>query len=205
MEKRIITISREYGSGGRQVGLMVAKRLGMEFYDKELIDAAAKEIGFPAETVAAKEQQLTNSVLYNFALGTIYGTAYPREPKLSDLPLTEQIFLAQKKVIEEAAGRLPAVFIGRCADAILKDRDDVLKVFIYADKDIRKKRPVEEYGDVPGYIDEFLHDMDKRRRIHYENYTNQKWGDRSNYDLMLNSGLLGVETCVDIVCAAAGR
>lgn len=78
MGKKIITISREYGSGGRQVGLTVAKKLGMEFYDKELIDAAAKEIGFPTEMIADREQRLTNSLLYNFAMGTLYGIAYPR-------------------------------------------------------------------------------------------------------------------------------
>ena len=100
MEKKIITISREYGSGGRQIGLVAAKKLGMEFYDKELIDAAAKEIGFPAEIIADREQRLTNSLLYNFAMGTLYGLSYPKEPKLSELPLTEQIYVAQKKAIE---------------------------------------------------------------------------------------------------------
>ena len=205
MGKKIITISREYGSGGRQVGLTVAKKLGMEFYDKELIDAAAKEIGFPTEMIADREQRLTNSLLYNFAMGTLYGIAYPREPKVSELPLTEQIYQAQKKAIEEAAKRGSCIFVGRCADYILKSRPDVLRVFIYADRDIRKRRAIEEYGEIEEYIDEFMYQTDKRRRIHYENYTNQKWGSRENYDLMLNSGLLGVETCVDIVCAAAGR
>ena len=119
MEKKIITISREYGSGGRQIGLTAAKKLGMEFYDKELIDAAAKEIGFPAEIIADREQRLTNSLLYNFAMGTLYGLSYPKEPKLSELPLTEQIYVAQKKAIEEAAKRGSCVFIGRCADYIL--------------------------------------------------------------------------------------
>ena len=159
MGKKIITISREYGSGGRQVGLTVAKKLGMEFYDKELIDAAAKEIGFPTEMIADREQRLTNSLLYNFAMGTLYGIAYPREPKITELPLTEQIFQAQKKAIEE-------------------------------------------YGEIEEYIDEFMYQTDKRRRIHYENYTNQKWGSRENYDLMLNSGDLGIEKCVDLLCEA---
>ena len=121
MEKKIITISREYGSGGRQIGLTAAKKLGMEFYDKELIDAAAKEIGFPAEIIADREQRLTNSLLYNFAMGTLYGLSYPKEPKLSELPLTEQIYVAQKKAIEEAAKRGSCVFIGRCADYILSN------------------------------------------------------------------------------------
>ena len=196
MGKKIITISREYGSGGRQVGLTVAKKLGMEFYDKELIDAAAKEIGFPTEMIADREQRLTNSLLYNFAMGTLYGIAYPREPKVSELPLTEQIYQAQKKAIEEAAKRGSCIFVGRCADYILKSRPDVLRVFIYADRDIRKRRAIEEYGEIEEYIDEFMYQTDKRRRIHYENYTNQKWGSRENYDLMLNSGDLGLDKCV---------
>ena len=202
MGKKIITISREYGSGGRQVGLTVAKKLGMEFYDKELIDAAAKEIGFPTEMIADREQRLTNSLLYNFAMGTLYGIAYPREPKVSELPLTEQIYQAQKKSIEEAAKRGSCIFVGRCADYILKSRPDVLRVFIYADRDIRKRRAIEEYGEIEEYIDEFMYQTDKRRRIHYENYTNQKWGSRENYDLMLNSGDLGLDKCVELLCEA---
>lgn len=202
MGKKIITISREYGSGGRQVGLTVAKKLGMEFYDKELIDAAAKEIGFPTEMIADREQRLTNSLLYNFAMGTLYGIAYPREPKVSGLPLTEQIYQAQKKAIEEAAKRGSCIFVGRCADYILKSRPDVLRVFIYADRDIRKRRAIEEYGEIEEYIDEFMYQTDKRRRIHYENYTNQKWGSRENYDLMLNSGDLGLDKCVELLCEA---
>ena len=202
MGKKIITISREYGSGGRQVGLTVAKKLGMEFYDKELIDAAAKEIGFPTEMIADREQRLTNSLLYNFAMGTLYGIAYPREPKVSELPLTEQSYQAQKKAIEEAAKRGSCIFVGRCADYILKSRPDVLRVFIYADRDIRKRRAIEEYGEIEEYIDEFMYQTDKRRRIHYENYTNQKWGSRENYDLMLNSGDLGLDKCVELLCEA---
>ena len=202
MGKKIITISREYGSGGRQVGLTVAKKLGMEFYDKELIDAAAKEIGFPTEMIADREQRLTNSLLYNFAMGTLYGIAYPREPKVSELPLTEQIYQAQKKAIEEAAKRGSCIFVGRCADYILKSRPDVLRVFIYADRDIRKRRAIEEYGEIEEYIDEFMYQTDKRRRIHYENYTNQKWGSRENYDLMLNSGDLRLDKCVELLCEA---
>ena len=203
MMKKIITISREYGSGGRQIGLMAAKKLGMEFYDKELIDAAAKEIGFPSELIADREQRLTNSLLYNFAMGTIYGMAYPKEPKISELPLTEQIFLAQKKAIEEAAKRGSCMFIGRCADYILRSRPDILRVFVYADRNIRKRRAIQEYGDLEEYIDEFMHQTDKKRRLYYENYTNQKWGNRENYDLMLNSGELGIDKCVELICSAA--
>ena len=202
MAKKIITISREYGSGGRQIGYMAAKKLGMEFYDKELIDAAAREIGFPPELIADREQRLTNSLLYNFAMGALYGLTYPREPKVSELPLAEQIFVAQKKTIEEAAKKGSCVFIGRCADYILRSRPDVLRVFVYADREVRKRRAVEAYGVLQENIDEFLYQSDKRRRIHYENFTNQEWGSRENYDLMLNSGDLGLDKCVELLCEA---
>ena len=202
MSKKIITISREYGSGGRQIGQLVSKKLGMDFYDKELIDLATKEIGFSPELIADKEQRVTNSLLYNFAMGSLYGIAYPRTPKPEELPLTEQIFIAQKKIIQDAARRSSCVFVGRCADYILKDRDDVLKVFIYCDKEIRRQRALAEYGEIEDYIDEFMHQTDKKRRIHYETFTNQKWGRRENYDIMLNSGQLGIETCVQILCDA---
>lgn len=202
MAKKIITISREYGSGGRQIGQMAAERLNMEFYDKALIDAAAKEIGFSPELIEDREQRLTNSLLYNFAVGALYGVTYPREPKPSELPLTEQIFMVQKRTIEEAAKKGSCVFIGRCADQILKSRPDVLRVFIYSDRNIRKRRAIEEYGIAEENADEFMYQSDKRRRIYYENYTNQKWGSRENYDLMLNSGELGIERCVELICAA---
>lgn len=120
MKKQIITISREYGSGGRQIGLLTAERLGMKFYDKALIEAASREIGFPEDMIADHDQKLTNSLLYNFALGTLRGAAFPNEPKSKYLPLTEQVFRVQKQTIEEAAKQGPAVFIGRCADAILQ-------------------------------------------------------------------------------------
>ncbi len=102
----------------------------------------------------------------------------------------------------EAAKRGSCVFIGRCADYILKSRPDVLRVFVYADRDIRLRRAIDEYGDLEEHIDEFMHQTDKRRRIYYENYTNQRWGDRENYDLMLNSGDLGIEKCVELICQA---
>ena len=134
----------------------------MDFYDKELIDLAAKEIGFSPELIADKEQRVTNSLLYNFAMGSLYGIAYPRTPKPEELPLTEQIFIAQKKIIQDAARRSSCVFVGRCADYILKDRDDVLKVFIYCDKEIRRQRALAEYGEIEDYIDEFMHQTDKK-------------------------------------------
>lgn len=203
MAKNIITISREYGSGGRKIGMLVAERLGIPYYDSELIDAAAEEVDFPPEMIADREQRLTRSVLYNFAVGAVYGISYPKPPKTERLPLAEQIFLAQKKAIEQAADRGPCVIIGRCADAILKDRPDILRVFIYADMESRKKRAVEEYGDIEEQVDVQIRKNDKHRRIHYENYANMEWGGRESHDLLINSGVFGIEGCVDLICRAS--
>lgn len=203
MESGIITISREYGSGGREIAQEVAKKLGIPFYDRDLVDQAAKESGFTPEFVAEREQRLNSSFLYNFALGGIYGLAYPRQPEMKELPVAEQIFLAQKKVILELAGQGPCVLVGRCADYILRDRKDLLKVFIYADRKERECRAVEKYGRVEDQVDEVVRLIDKQRRLHYEAYTTQIWGDRSNYNLMLDSGAFGIEGCVAIICEAA--
>lgn len=203
MMKKIITISREYGSGGRQIGQIVADKLGIPFYDRKIIEETAKEAGLSPEFVEGHEEKLQNSFFYNFALGAIYGLAHPDKPDIKSLPATERIFLAQQKVIEELADQGPCVIVGRCADFILKDREDMMKVFIYADKETRKKRVIEEYGRLPEYIDQTLAYVDKHRKLHYETYTTQEWGDRKNYHLMLDSTAFGMEGCAEIICQAA--
>lgn len=203
MESSIITISREYGSGGREIAQKAAKRLQIPFYDRDLIDKTAKESGFTPEFVAEREQRLGSNFLYSFALGGIYGLAYPRKPEMKELPVAEQIFLAQKKVIEELAGQGPCIFVGRCADYILRDKPKLLKTFIYADRKVRECRAVEQYGHAREHAEELVRHIDKQRRLHYEAYTVQDWGARSNYHLMLDSGLFGIDGCVDLICQAA--
>ncbi len=202
MENSIITISREYGSGGREIARKTAERLGIPFYDRDLIDKAAQESGFTPEFVAEREQRLGNNFLYNFALGGIYGLAYPRKPEMKELPVAEQIFLAQKKVIEDLAEQGPCIFVGRCADYILRNKPKILKVFIYADPKERVSRSIEKYGQMAEQAEELIRHIDKQRRLHYEAYTVQEWGDRNNYHLMLDSQAFGVEGCVDIICGA---
>ena len=203
MESSIITISREYGSGGREIAEKTANRLKIPFYDRDLIDKAAKESGFTPEFVAEREQRLGSNFLYNFTLGGIYGLAYPRKPEMKELPVAEQIFLAQKKVIEDLAEQGPCIFVGRCADYILRDKPNLLKVLVYADRKQRECRAVEQYGRVEDQVEELVRHIDKQRRLHYEAYTVQDWGARSNYHLMLDSGAFGIDGCVDIICQAA--
>jgi len=161
MESSIITISREYGSGGREIARKTAERLGIPFYDRDLIDKAAKESGFTPEFVAEREQRLGSNFLYNFALGGIYGLAYPRKPEMKELPVAEQIFLAQKKVIEDLAEQGPCIFVGRCADYILRNKPKVLKVFVYADPKARICRAVEKYGQMEEQAEEIAKIMKK--------------------------------------------
>lgn len=202
MANTIITISREYGSGGHQIGHQVAEALKIPFYDKHIIDETAKKSGFTPEFVAEHEEKLTSSILYSFALGAIYGIAYPHKPEMKELPVAEQIFLAQKTVIEDLAVS-PCVIVGRCADYILKDNPNVLKVFIYADPIVRRRRAIEEYSCSEDYIEEIIKQRDKMRRIHYESYTVNQWGKKENYHLMLDSGVLGIKECVSLICHAS--
>ncbi len=201
--KKIITIGRELGSGGRTIGKKVANKLGIPYYDHELIDAAAKKSGLSADFVETTEQKITNSLLYNLAMGTGYGYGILKGADTQTLPLTEQIYIAQKDVIREYADKGRCVIVGRCADHILSDRDDVLRVFIYAAPDKRAERGITEYGMTESTAMKEIKRSDKERSLHYNEFTENIWGERHNYDLLLNSGVLGFENCVKIICSMA--
>ena len=201
--KNIITIGRELGSGGRTIGKMVASKLGISYYDRELIDAAAKKSGLSADFVETTEQKITNSLLYNLAMGTGYGYGILNGADTQTLPLAEQVYIAQKDVIREYAEKGSCVIVGRCADQILSGRDDVLRVFIYASPDKRVERSVKEYGMAESTALKEIKRSDKERSLHYNEFTEKIWGERHNYDLLLNSGVLGFENCVKIICSVA--
>ena len=198
--KTIITLGRQFGSGGRAVGKKLAEDLGIPYYDKEILQRAAKESGICESLFENHDEKPTSSFLYSLVMDT-YSAGYATMG-MQEMPMSQKVFLAQFDTIKKIAEEGPCVIVGRCADYILRSRPDVLRVFIYADRDIRKRRAVEEYGVLAENADEFMYQNDKRRRIHYENYTNQKWGSRENYDLLLNSGDLGIERCVELICAA---
>ena len=142
---KIITIGREYGSGGRTIGKLVADKLGIPYYDRELVDKAAKHSGLAVEAIEENDQVVTRSFLYDLAIGTSYG--YVNSSGVP-LDLNTQVFLAQREAILEFSQK-PCVIVGRCADYILRDREDVLKVFNYADRKARLQRIVREYGEDP--------------------------------------------------------
>ena len=201
--KRIITIGRELGSGGRTIGKMVANRLGIPYYDRELIDQAAEKSGLATQYVESSEQRITNSFLYNLAMGTSYGYGILQNANRQTLPLSEQVYEAQKEVITGLANQGSCVLVGRCADQILADREDVFRVFIYADMDKRIERGIQEYGMAKQTAWKEIEKSDKERSRHYNVFTDKTWGDRHNYDLLLNSSKLDYENCVKVICSLA--
>ena len=196
---KVITIGREYGSGGRTIGKMVAQKLGIPYYDRELVDEAAKRSGLAVEAIEENDQVVTRSFLYDLAIGTSYG--YVNQTGIP-LDLNTQVFLAQREAILKFAEQ-PCVIVGRCADYILRDREDLLRVFVYADKKARLDRIVKEYGEDPAKAEKLLAQSDKRRARHYEEFTDSIWGARRNYDVLLNSATLGLEHTAEIICSMA--
>jgi cytidylate kinase len=194
MEKKIITISREFGSGGRTIGREVANRLGIPFYEKELVDQIALESGFAPKFVEEHGEHAPgmSRLSYAFAHQGIPGV-------MNGLSTADFLWSIQCSVILQLAEQGPCVIVGRNADYILKDRNDVLDVYIHADKEYRADRIVRLYGESEKSPMTRLAEKDKRRQINYQHYTGRTWGTAQNYDICLNSGNLGIENCVDII------
>ena len=194
MSKAIITISRQYGSGGRLIAQKLSEKLGIPFYDQALIDMAAKESGYEAELFEHVDEH-TNNWFYNLSM-------FGNSTAMQDLPLNDKIFLAQSNVIRKVADQGPCVIVGRNADYILKDRPDALHTFIFADMAFRADRIVRLYGESDKSPEARLNEKDKRRRVNYQHYTGRTWGQSQNYHICLNSGILGIDQCVDIIVGA---
>lgn len=194
MEKKIITISREFGSGGRTIGRQVAEKLGIPFYDKELVEQVALESGFAPKFVEEHgEHAPGKSILsYAFAPQGIPGV-------MNGLSTADFLWNIQCNVILQLAEKGPCVIVGRNADYILKDRKDVLHVYIHADKEFRADRIVRLYGESEKSPEARLNEKDKRRRINYQHYTGRNWGVAQNYDVCFNSGVLGVDYITDVI------
>ena len=202
MKNLIITISRQYGSGGRMIGQQLAKELNIPFYDKEIIDLAAKESGLAADFIRGQEQQLTQSLLFSIVTNfTSNGGAF--NPNM--LSLSYQVYLAEAKAIRSLADKGSCVMVGRCADWVLEKDYDVLRVFVCAPIEARCKRAVEEYGDSAENIQKTVLSIDKQRARYCQHYCDKDWDDAENYDLCLNSGTLSLEKCVAIIKDAYGE
>lgn len=187
MSYQIVAISRQFGSGGRTVGKELAEKLGVPCYDAEIVEKTAQETHFAPSFIKEEGEYAANgSKLFGMLAGRdINGHSYQ-----------DDVWNAQRKVILELAEKGPCVIVGRCADYILKDRGDCLRVFIHADMETRAKRIVEKYGERDDAPEKRLKDKDKRRAAYYYFYTDSEWGAAENYDLSLNAGTLGIDQCV---------
>lgn len=183
----VITIAREYGSGGRYIGRLVADKLGIKFYDKDFIEKLAQETGLSEEYIEENEQKIAK--LSNFNNGYYVG-----------LNNSDELFLKESELIKDLANKESSVIIGRCADFILKDREDVFKVFIYSDMKDKVKRATEIYGFDKAKAEKEIKRIDKLRSNHYKHYTEREWKDYSNYDICMNSDKLGVEKSAELIC-----
>lgn len=192
---KIITMEREFASGGNEIGRRVAKKLGIELYDRNILVEAAKRLDIPAIYVEELEETAPGSIIFNLSKTAIGGN-HKNNP---NLPMSERLFQEEKKIIEEIVEKQDCVIVGRCASFILKDRADCLKVFVYADKEYRLKRAIEEEKLSQHEAEEFLRKSDKRRSGFYHTHTGLKWGDRENFDICLDSGSLGMDCCVDVL------
>ncbi len=190
MKKNIITISREFGSGGRTIGKKLADTLGIPYYDKEIIIEVAKESGLDEKFIEEQGEYAPSKNIFAFAF---VGRG------IDGLSPNDYIWNFQCKVINELADKGPCVIVGRCADYILRDREDVFNVFIHADREFRARRIVEEYGERTKAPLERVDEKDKKRRINYQYYTDRKWAAMGNYELSLNSGVIGIDKCVEII------
>ena len=188
MKNRIITISREFGSGGRTIGKRVAQELGIPCYDSELLQKIAEESGFNENYIKEAGE---------YAPGGFFAPAFSHHP--SGPNNADYLWKIQFRVITELAEKGPCVIVGRCADYVLRGKADCLRVFIHADMEFRANRIVNVYGESDQSPEQRLKDKDKRRAAYHRFYTNMKWGHSQNYDITLNSGTIGIDRCVEII------
>lgn len=190
--KSIITISRQYGSGGRFIAKNLAEKLGLPYYDNELITLAAKESGYSEAIFEKAEQLSTHSFLYSLSM---FGSA----EGIYGLPLSDKVYIAQSEIIKKVASQGPCVIVGRCSDFVLKNFDNVVNFFIYSDEKSKIDRAVKFYGITPEKAASELKNKDKKRAAYYNYYTSQRWGEAENYHLSINSDAVGIDAAVDIL------
>ena len=193
----IITIGRQFGSGGREIGEKVAEYFGIKCYDKELLTRAAKESGFCEEMIQNHDERPTNSFLYNLVMDT-YSFGY-NASSFVDMPISHKIFLAQFDTIKKIANEGACVIVGRCADYALEDYDNCIHLFIYADEKTKVKRIMEKYQITEAKALEMINKKDKQRQSYYNYYSSKKWGRADSYDLCINSSVLDIDGTVKLI------
>lgn len=194
----IVTISREFGSGGREIGIELAKKLGVDFYDKQLISLAAKESGIDPALFERIDEHAANSLLYSLSMGMFNFGQTGFSPR-DQISVNDQLYLLQHKIIKQLAEK-PCVIVGRCADYILRDKPNCINVFIHADIDYRMERAKKVHNIPESKVEAVVRKTDKTRSNYYQFYTEHKWGLASNYHLCINSGKMSTERIVDVLC-----
>lgn len=195
--KSIITIGRQFGCKGREICKRLSQELGIPFYDKELIEYAASQSGISPEILEQYDEKATNSLLYSLSLST-YSYAGASNLSVPNLPLNDRLFISQSEIIKQLADKGPCIILGRCADYVLKDRNDVLNVFIHCDLDDRVEEIEKRLGIPKSKAKDIIKKTDKRRSSYYNYYTHQKWGDLKNFDLAINSNV-GIDKVVETI------
>jgi cytidylate kinase len=200
MSKKIITVSREFGSGGRSIARMIAERLGYAYYDKSLIAGIAREHGLSEVFVEEYGEYAVskNQLVFDFSVDNPgrYG---------SNLSIYDQLYIFQHNYITGLAEKEPCVIVGRCADFILRDRADCLHAFFYADMDFRLDRIANASGRKIDNPEKRLKEMDERRKAYYRHYTGRRWGESGNYHIAMNTGAIGIDRCARIIAELAGE
>lgn len=198
MGNAVYTIGREFGSGGRQIGKALADRLGIKFYDKELLQHAAKDSGFCQEIFEHHDEKPTNSFLYSLVMDTYSAGSYSSAPFL-DMPLNHKVFLAQFESIKKIAEQESCVIVGRCADYALADNPDCINIFVHAENEDRIKWISKRLNITENKAKDMIQKKDKQRASYYNYYTSKKWGDSRSYDLTLNTSKLSMDDCVELI------
>ena len=195
-ERTVITIGREFGSGGHEIGMKLAEKLGIKCYDKELLELAAKESGLCEELFASQDEKPTNSFLYSLVMDT-YSLGYTNS--YVDMPINHKDFLAQFDAIKKLAERESCVIVGRCADYALEDNPYAVSVFIKASLDERVQRIKRIYELNDSKAADLIQKTDKRRASYYNYYSSKKWGEAKSYNLCIDSGLVGIDGAIDMI------
>lgn len=198
--KNVITIGRQFGSAGHDIGELVAAKLGYTFYDKKLVEIAAKKSNLSDEAVKQLDEKATSSLLYSLASGS-YSIHGINGPLYYEMPLNDKLFIVQSDVVKNVAAKENSVIVGRCSDYILEDADDInlINVFIYAPLEFRIKRVKEAFDLTDKQAKERVLKTDKQRKTYYNYYSNRDWGKMSNYDLCINSEKIGIEKSAEII------
>ncbi len=193
----IITIGRQFGSAGHEIGERLAKDYGIPYYDKELLTRAAKESGFCEEMIKNHDERPTNSFLYNLVMDT-YSFGY-NSSAFVDMPISHKVFLTQFDAIKKIADEGPCVIVGRCADYALADYKNAVHVFVHADEEFKVKRVMERFDISEQKAKEMMIKKDKQRQSYYNYYSTKKWGRAESYNLTINSSILGVDGTVKLI------